>query len=711
MKAAKGIVVFLIAVLAPALQSPAQETVLLSDPVIRAIIEEVSGDLALQNEWMLAPFERNRPEAEYTDCLWESEYMVKKAIEYGFKDAHVETFWVEGEMQWDGVKGDLWLLEPEKKRIASYDETAACLAVESLTADVTAELVFAGGGDSPADYKGLEVKDKIVLVTGDMSRAHTLAVTEREARGVVYYNPTAGPEFPEMVPWQNLDPDSIKKAAQPSFGFVLTPQMGDYLLARLKKGEKLLVRAETEAKFYPKKLEVVTALIPGTDLVGQEFLFVAHLYEGLAKQGANDNISGAVCELEAGRAIIQLQKEGKIPALRRSIRFIWVPEIEGTDAYLKRFKEEKERIIAGINMDMVGEGLTKCHTIFRVSRSPYSLPHFVNDLVQEMAELTVKLNNDGNAEYPGNVYGRFSNKILSPQGSRDVFNLAILGHDGGSDNVLLNSYTFRVPTVYFECWPEDFYHTNMDTPDKSDSTQLKRVAFIAAASAVSFCSATPADTRKIAVETASRAEERIGEDVKKGLALLSKSPAEGLDEAYKNAHFSLVQSYRREIENMQSLRLFAENDGNVLGCLQGQVTAFQTREGRDQEKVRKFYESMCAYYGQKAVRLSLTEAEQRMSRLIPERTGAERKRADIPRANRVVSLNYGPYETLNFVDGKRSILDIAHALFSEYGVVRAADMEEFIQAHVRAGNLRFKESRSLFTSAGVSDPQDTALIE
>src|SRR4030066_172095 len=74
----------------------------------------------------------------------------------------------------------------------------------------------------------------------------------------------------------------------------------------------------------------------------------------------------------------------------------------------------------------------------------------------------------------------------------------------------------------------------------------------------------------------------------------------------------------------------------------------------------------------------------------PERTGAERKRADIPPANRVVSLNYGTYEALNFVDGKRSLLDIAHALFSEYGVVRPADVEEFIQAHVKAGNLRNK---------------------
>jgi len=66
-------------------------------------------------------------------------------------------------------------------------------------------------------------------------------------------------------------------------------------------------------------------------------------------------------------------------------------------------------MIAGINMDMVGEGLVNCHTAFRVSRTPYSLPHFFNDIVQEFAELTVKLNNDANAQYPGSNCGQFSN--------------------------------------------------------------------------------------------------------------------------------------------------------------------------------------------------------------------------------------------------------------------------------------------------------------
>jgi Peptidase family M28/PA domain len=700
MKAQKGIWFCLVAVLALGLQSPAQETALLPHSVVQAIIEEVSGELAVQNEWMLAPFERNRPEAEYTGRLWESEYMVRKAVEYGLQDVHVETFWVEGEKQWDGVKGNLWLLEPEKKTLASYDEIAASLAPESETADVTADLVLVSGGDSPKDYDGVDVKGKIVLVTGDLRRAHTLAVIEKGARGVVYYNASPALEFPEMVPWTDLDRDSVKKAAAPSFGFILTPKMGKYLADRLIKGERLVVRAETEAKFYPKKLEVVTALIPGTDPAGPEFLFVAHLYEGLAKQGANDNISGCVCELEVGRTIVKLQKEGKIPPLKRSIRFIWVPEIEGTDAYLRRFPEEKARIAAGINMDMVGEGLTKCHTIFRVSRSPDSLPHFMNDVVQEMAELTVKLNNDANSEYPGNVYGQFSNRIVSPQGSRDVFNLYMLGYDGGSDNVILNSWAFGVPTVYLECWPDDFYHTNMDTPDKSDSTQLKRVAFIATASAAAFCSATPPDVLNFAVETLCRAEGRIEGKVKVDLALLSSSSAENLYESYKNAHFGLIQSYRREVESLRTIQMLAGNDGPASALLRRLITGFESKEKLDLDKIRILYERLCTRHGQSPQGLQLSEAEQRLSRMIPERTGEGRKHADIPETNKVAGLNYGSYETFNFIDGKRSILDIAHALFSEYGVVSPADMEEFIQAQVKAGNLKLRESGSLQKPVG-----------
>ena len=267
--------------------------------------------------------------------------------------------------------------------------------------------------------------------------------------------------------------------------------------------------------------------------------------------------------------------------------------------------------------------------------------------------------------------------------------------DFGSDHVVLIDGEVGIPTVFFECWPDDFYHTNMDTPDKSDSTQLKRVAFIGAASAVTFACAKPKDAVRIASETYSRSEGRISEDLKKALTLMSKSPQEKLYEAYRNAHIIIKQGYLREIETLESLKLFAENDRKILNYIVNVITKFKSEEKGDQEKIRDHYEILCGYYNQKPKKFELTKDEIEMSKMIPERTSKEipsrrRLRVKTSSTNSVTRIRYGPFEALNFVDGKRSILDIAHALYSEYGGGDPADMKEFIMAHVKAGNLRIK---------------------
>ena len=66
------------------------------------------------------------------------------------------------------------------------------------------------------------------------------------------------------------------------------------------------------------KLDVVTGLIHGTDRSAQELLLVAHPYEGVSKQGANDNLSGTACILETGRTILELEKNGVIELITRS---------------------------------------------------------------------------------------------------------------------------------------------------------------------------------------------------------------------------------------------------------------------------------------------------------------------------------------------------------------------------------------------------------
>ena len=70
--------------------------------------------------------------------------------------------------------------------------------------------------------------------------------------------------------------------------------------------------------------EIVHAEIPGDGSTTQEVAIGGHLYEGVIKQGANDDNSGCALTLEIGRTYIKLIKEGKLPRPKRTINFQWV---------------------------------------------------------------------------------------------------------------------------------------------------------------------------------------------------------------------------------------------------------------------------------------------------------------------------------------------------------------------------------------------------
>jgi hypothetical protein len=75
-------------------------------------------------------------------------------------------------------------------------------------------------------------------------------------------------------------------------------------------------------------------------------------------------------------------------------------------------------------------------------------------------------------------------------GSVDAFRFFIHRATGGSDHVVFNNASVAVPGIELFTWPDQWYHADADTPDKADPTQMKRVAFIGAASAWAAANAT-----------------------------------------------------------------------------------------------------------------------------------------------------------------------------------------------------------------------------
>ena len=679
-------VVFSLGVVIIALSASAQSTIVLPDKLVRAVIAEVSGDIALNNEMMLAPFERNRPKREYTGDYWETRFMLEKLSEYGFSDVHVEKF-PSPRPQWDAVKGRLTVTSPFREKIADHDEVAAVLAGGSAGADLHAELVYVPRGTHADSYQNLDVTGKVVLSEGGIRSLYANAVNRFGAAGAVTYSTRYPDRYPNLIGWSSV---SRGEKSTKGFGFMIRHPKGLELVRRLNGGEKIQVHAEVETETYPGKLEVVTAVIPGTDPDQKELLLIAHLFEGVSKQGANDNNSGVVCILETGRTILELMRRGELPPLRRTIRFLWVPEIIGTRAYIKKHPDEIRRILAGINMDMVGEDLYKTRSLFNVSRTPHSIPSFFNDIVQEFAELTVKLNNDAFAK----EYGRLNLEITSPHGSATPFLLNVMGLDTGSDHQMFSNGAVRVPTVYFECWPDDFYHSSMDTPDKTDPTQLKRVAFIAAASMITAAQAGPDDAGKFVALVAGKGRRRIAEIRASVFNRLAVAGGNDIFSEYKWSAAVVEGAFLHEIENLETIQAVADKDPMVLKKIRLAVENLEKEKYEVLSALDREYGLRCEALGIPARTRKPTPEEARLGRLVPERKAQgmlermeSRLRPKLSRDHPVYTVRHAAAELADFIDGKRSVLEIARIIAAEFGGPDVESVGEYFDDLEKQGKI------------------------
>jgi len=204
------------------------------------------------------------------------------------------------------------------------------------------------------------------------------------------------------------------------FGFVLSPQEGERLRRSIKRGSVAKVRAKVMSRFWDGSLEVVSALMPGES--DEEVVVVAHLCH--PQWSANDNASGSATLLEVARTLHRLTLRGRLKKPRRSIRFLLVPELTGTYAYLAAHEERLPQMIAGLNLDMVGESQELCGSTLVVERLPGSTPAFSGDLLERLLEVVADA---GAGAYPSFRYGS------TP-------------FSGGSDHIILSDPTVGIPS-------------------------------------------------------------------------------------------------------------------------------------------------------------------------------------------------------------------------------------------------------------------------
>ncbi len=687
--AALLVLLFLVSVAAAQPQEKLPRT-LLPLKLLQDIINEASGELALQNEIFLTGVNRNRKAEEYATGYFETGFILEKLREYGYDEAQVVELPARDQAVWDAEEAELWMVEPVKKKIADLKEIPAVLCSGSAPAEVTAELVDVGPGYSEDHYKNKDVKGKVVLVYGPPETARRLAVEKFGAVGLVGCS-SSHPEFDrDQIGWSSI---RVGPKEKPTFAFMVSERTYFDLKMALERKTRIVVRALVRTQMVPAREEMAVGLIKGVEKPEEELVLTAHLFEGYAKQGANDDASGCVAILEAGRVIKKMMAEGTIPPLKRSIRFLFVPEISGTRAYIQKYPEIARRFFANINEDMVGEALVKNLSAFRLETTPYSLPTYLNDVVASFVEWM------GASQRIAQDRGWKDLAVLSPAGSRDPFYYSIDPFSGGSDHIVFIDGAVKVPAVMFICWPDMWYHTSGDLPDKSDSTQLKRVVTLTVASALFLANAGPEEARAILNEVSTRGLGRLGREKGRAVDLIMKAGSKNLAESRKEAVNILRQAVLREKEALESARFFAGDDRQFAAWLAAKLSTLDQFQAAGLNELEVLYQQSCQRHGLKPEKLTMTQEELRLSRVVPVRkpaAGAGDPWAVLMRL-REMNIQLSPliypaeFELRNFIDGKKSIFEIRNAASAEYGPLPLLDVEKYFQALEKAGMVELKK--------------------
>ncbi len=718
-KIAPLLVVFVLLNQMPAHATPAStsnsnsaftKTPLLSDKEVAALGAEISGLKAKDTVIELTRHHRVQASSGFADS---ARYIAAKAKEYGLEQVEIHRYAADGRKTyhtlrstpgWEAERGVISEVEPRRIKLGDYDEMRVALADYSQSAEVTAQLVDVGAGTQSSDYGGRDVKGKIVLAGGNVATVHAMACDERGAAGILSYQQNQitawSGDYLDNVRWGHLSPYNPNNR----FAFMISLRQAREYRDRLARGEQIRLAASVKAEMRPSHYDVVSAVIPGSAAPGEEIVFTCHLCH--QKPGANDNASGAAAILETARALMALIRRGEIERPRRTIRFIWPPEINGTLAYFAENPAVVRRVKAAVHCDMVGGDYRITKSVLHVTRTPASLPSAINTVADIFTHYAIQ----GSLKAASGA--GYDDALISPEGARDNLVADVTDYEMGSDHDVYQEGSFRIPTIYLRDWPDVFIHTNNDTAANIDPTKLKRSTFIAASSGYFLARATSADASRLADEVFARALARVPREWARARAVEAAGP--GGQEESRNI---IARSLEREVEALSTLLQLAPGDKSLEDkvenlvdqlsgawlLLTGKITqqtrgnriifTIESKEPGKQAKQSNAKEAsrqraLSSAYGRVPARKVVGPMNVYYYDYIAERTSGDDRRV-IDRLGSRPNGDIVLYEILNLVDGKRSIQEIRDYVAAVYAGVRVEDVSEYLRLLEKIGVVRF----------------------
>ena len=387
-------------------------------------------------------------------------YVCDKLIKEGIDakvlsyEANNDKFYLNAKMfkEWDYKEAYIEVVEPNIK-LADILGNPTSIVQRSYPYDFTdgRQMIYLDKGSDPDNYKDVDFTNKIIFIRGEF-HAYLWAIK----KGAVGFVTDFVREVPKVrdrydlydalnytsFGWKHTE-DEI-----PTFGFVLTPKMGDQLAKLFEGRSSLLVKGKVDTSLYNGHLEVVEATLPGK--CDEEVLLTAHLCH--PKCSCNDNASGVSVAMEAIRVIKELIDKQKLEPNYRTIKIVLIPEFTGTFAYLSN--HDSSKMVGALNLDMVGARQNGFYGPITLSDLPYSTASYISALSALCLDYAAK-----ETYNLANEYIPKTNHIMED-------------YTGGSDHVVYSDPTIGVPCCMLGQWPDLYYHTSKDTLDVIDPNVL-----------------------------------------------------------------------------------------------------------------------------------------------------------------------------------------------------------------------------------------------
>lgn len=659
----------------------------LLNPALRDLLNgNLDGEKAKEHVVQIAGYHRVQASPGYRAA---ADYVLNKLREFGFSEteAYVETYLSDGKKEyqtwpsppgWEINSARLKMIEPEEIELGSYPDVAMSLMSYSNPGEAQSEVVWVGQGTDDSDYANKNVKGKFALCTGNGEDAHRLGVIKYGAKAIVsFLDDKRGRENRDMVRYTGIWPrgDELSKV---TFGFNISNRNGEKIKSLLEGGKKVVLHGVVEGKgLHQATMEVVVATIRGKQYADEELLFTAHLDH--PKECANDNASGSAAILDIARSFKELIRERKLPQPARSIRFLWVPEWYGSMAYIDAHPEfagpaAGGKVLASVNMDMVGENLELLHSKMFLVQSPWSVPSCLNDVVSNMASMVDKMN------------------IQKPTGSRSQFNYRVVPFRGGSDHMM--TLDRKIPSVMLS--HSDYtHHTTFDTPSNVDPTELQRSELIAASSVWYLANLSAAEAFDLLELVKSNTYANLGEMARTVRAKITGAKIQDLPMSWSESDNLLSSRFNMMTEASKSVAKFSKDPEVAKTADQSQAhygKRFEFMFG-----LTRAHAEASGYSADAGPPLN-SEGEDR----IPERLTRGPLDLKLPWI-RLPSKEAAWYkdfpldesqtfELINFIDGKRKVSEIRNLLIAEFSSIPDSVVNRYVGDLVKLNILKWKSA-------------------